>query len=122
MSFLGLLLGLLLSALASALILWIVGKLGWGMEVDGFGAAFLAAIIMAVFSAILYWVLGMFDFVPHSGWLGALVHFVTSAVALLLSARVVKGLRVNGFFGAVVAILGMGLVGWLINWVVSLFT
>jgi len=122
MSFFGLLLGAVLGALAAALILWIVGKLGWGMEVDSFGGAFLTALLMSVFSALLYWLLGLFDFVPHSGLLGGVVHLVTAAVALLLAAGVVKGVRVKGFLGAVIAILGMGLVGWLINWVVSLFT
>ena len=117
---LGLLLGALFAALLSALFIWLVGKLGWGMEVSGFGAAFLAAILMAVFSAILYWILGMVNLDPQGGFWGGLVHLVTSAVALLIAARSVKGLRVNGFLGAVIAVIGMSAIGWLINWVASL--
>ena len=120
MGLLVLLLGALFGALFAALFIYVVGKIGLGMEVSNFGAAFLAAILMAVFSAILYWILGLVNLTPHGGFWGALTHLVTAAVALLISARAVKGLRVKGFFGAIVAILGMGAVGWLVNWVVSL--
>ena len=117
---LGLLLGGLFAALLSALFIWLVGKLGWGMEVSGFGAAFLAAILMAVFSALLYWILGMINLDPQGGFWGGIVHLLTSAVALLIAARSVKGLQVKGFLGAVVAVIGMSAVGWFINWVASL--
>ena len=58
----GLLIGVVLGALISGFVIWIVGKLGLGLEVDGFGSAFVAAIVIAIvrvggFSAAMYAVL-----------------------------------------------------------------
>jgi len=64
------------------------------MEVDGSATEFLATIRLAIFFAILCWGLGMFDFVPHSDWLGALIHLAISSVALLRSARLISDFRV----------------------------
>ena len=43
--------GVVVRALFSRLILWVIGKIKWGLDVDGFGLAYLAAIIVAVLSA-----------------------------------------------------------------------
>jgi putative membrane protein len=120
MNFVALLVGGLLAAVVSAFVIWLVGKLGLGMEVDGFGAAFLAALLMAVFTAIINGVLGMLNIEPHRVWLSVLVHVVTSIVALILAGAVVKGLRVKGFLGGFLAVVGMSAVGVLLNWLVQL--
>ena len=57
MSILGLILGILIGALFTGLVIWIVGKLGWGLEVDGFGPAYIAAILIAVISWVIFWLL-----------------------------------------------------------------
>jgi putative membrane protein len=119
MNFIGLLFGALLGALVSAVIIWIVGKLGLGMEVDGFGPALLTGILMGVITAVIQWLLGLVNFAPQGFWV-FLTALVTSAVALLLASRVVKGVRVSGFLGAVIAALGMAGVSWLITWLVGL--
>ena len=59
MSILGVVIGILIGALFSGLVIWIVGKLGLGLEVDGFGAAYIAAIIIAVVSWLIYWLMGV---------------------------------------------------------------
>ena len=46
---------------------------------------------------------------------------VVAAVVLLISDRFVKGMKVNGFVGALVAAIAYGVVVWLIQWVLSLF-
>jgi len=38
----------------------------------------------------------------------------------MISDRFVKGMKVNGFGGAIVAAIGIGVVHWLIGWVVGL--
>ena len=47
MTIVGAIIGILIGALFSGLIIWIVGKLGLGLEVSGFGPAFVAAIVIA---------------------------------------------------------------------------
>lgn len=120
MSIIGLIVGILIGALFTGLIIWIVGKLGLGLEVSGFGPAFVAAIVIAVLNGVVAWLLGVLGITIGSGFLGAILHLVIAAVVLLLAGRFVKGLVVKGFTGAVVAALAIAAVGWLIAWGVSL--
>ncbi len=52
MTIAGLIVGILIATLLAGLIIWIVGKLGLGLEVSGLGTAFLAALVVAVVSAL----------------------------------------------------------------------
>jgi putative membrane protein len=114
MSILGAIVGIVIGALFMGLIIWIVGKLGLGLEVSGFGAAFIGAIVIAVVSAIIVWLLGLLHITVGGGWLGAIVNLIIAAVVLLISGRLVPGLRVKGFVGALIAAIAIGVVGWLI--------
>ena len=116
---LGILFGALLGAIVAAILIWIVGKLGLGMQVDGFGPAILTGLLYGVLNAVIHWLLGLVNFAPAGFWL-FLTNLVISAIALLLAARAVKGVRVSGFLGAVIAVLGMAGVSWLISWLVGL--
>jgi putative membrane protein len=106
--------------LFSGLIIWIVGKLGLGLEVSGFGAAYIAAIVIAVVSILLTWLLGLVGITIGGGLLGAIIHLIIAAVVLMISDRFVSGLKVKGFTGALVAALAIAAVAWVINWVVGL--
>ena len=120
MEIVGLIIGILIGALVSALIIWIVGKLGLGIEVDGFGPAFIAALVIAVISGLLTWLLGLVGITIGGGLLGAIVHLVIAAIVLMLAGNFVSGLRVKGFLGALIAAIAIGAVGWLLAWLVSL--
>jgi putative membrane protein len=113
MSIVALLVGIVIGALISGIVIWIVGKLGLGLEVSGFGAAFIAAIIIAVVSGLVNWLLGALHITIGGGFLGALVHLVIAAIVLLISGRIVPGLKVKGFFGAIIAAIAIGVVYWL---------
>jgi putative membrane protein len=115
MNILGIIVGILIGALVTGLIIWIVGKLGLGLEVDGFGPAYIAAIVIAVVGGIVMWLLGLLGITIGGGLVGAIVHLVIAAVVLLISGRIVSGLRVKGFIGALVAAIAIGAVGWLIT-------
>ncbi len=121
MSFLTLILGILLGALFTGLIIWIVGKLGLGLEVSGFGPAFIAAIVIAVVSWVVVWLLGVLGITIGSGWLGALVNLIVAAVVLMIAGGFVKGLVVKGFLGALVAAVAIAVVSWILVWVLALF-
>lgn len=108
--------------LVSAVVIWIVGKLGLGMVVSNYGAAIIAAIMIAIVSAVVLWLLGLIGInVGGAGFWGALVSLVVSAIVLLVSGRFVSGLVVDGFVGAIVAAIAIGVVVWLVDWVLGLF-
>ena len=120
MEIVGLIIGILIGALLSGLIIWVVGKLGLGIEVDGFGPAFLTAIVIAIFNAFANWLWGVLGYTPEGGWLGAVTHLVLAAGFLVGAGSLIKGLRVKGFVGALIASVAIAAVGWLISWSVSL--
>lgn len=120
MTIVGLLIGVVIGALISGVVIWIVSKLGLGLEVDGFGSAFIAAIIIAVVGGIITWLLDLLGISIDGGWLGALIHLIIAAVVLMISDRLLKGLRVAGFTGALVAAIAIGVVYWLLAWLVGL--
>jgi putative membrane protein len=120
MNIVGSIIGLLIGALFAGLIIWIVGKLHLGLEVSGFGPAYIAAIVIGVLNLLVAWILNAVGVSIGTGFLGALINLVIAAIVLLLAGRFVKGLAVKGFLGAIVAAVAIGVVGWLIAWGLSL--
>lgn len=108
-----LLLAVVIIGLISAFVIWIVGKLRLGLEVDGFGSAFIAAIVIALVSGVITWLLGLAGIMDGGGLIGGLVHLVISAIVLMISARLLPGLRVAGFGGALLASIAIGAIYWL---------
>jgi putative membrane protein len=43
-----------------------------------------------------------------------------AAVVLMVSDKFIGGMKVNGFSGAIIAAVGIGVVGWLVTWLLSL--
>ena len=91
-----------------------------GLEVSGFGPAFIAAIVIAVVGGLISWLLGFLGITIGGGLLGAIINLVIAAIVLMIAGNFVKGLAVKGFTGAFVAAIAIGAVSWLINWVVGL--
>ena len=112
-------LGTIMVFLAAALVIWIVGRLNLGMTVDGFMPAIIAAVVIAIVSAIATWLLNLLG-IGGGGWLGALISLVVSAIVLLISDKFVPGMRVNGFVGAIIAAIAIGVVTWLLVWLLGL--
>lgn len=105
-----------------ALILVLVSRLGLGLSVDGFGPAFIASAVISLVSWAITWLLGLIGVaVGGSGLIGALVTLVVAAVVLMISASFVKGVRTNGFVGALIAAVAYGVIAWLLQWVLGLF-
>ena len=116
----GLIIGIIIGTLLNALIIWIVGRLGLGMDVAGFGPAFIAALVIAVAAGLIGYLLGAVGITIGGGLLGAIIHLVIAALVLMIADKFVKGIKVHGFTGALVAAVAMALVAWLISWAVSL--
>lgn len=115
MSIVSVIVGILIAALISGFVIWVVGKLGLGLTVSGFGAAFIAAIIIAVVSGLVTWLLGALHITIAGGFLGGIIHLIIAAIVLLISGRIVPGLQVKGFLGAIVAAIAIGVVAWLLS-------
>ncbi len=111
----------LLSWLLAALVIFIVGRLGLGLTVDGFVPALIAAAVIAIVSAVIMWLLGALNITIGGGFLGVIVSLIVAAVVLLIADRFVPGMKVAGFVGAIIAAIAIGVVAWFVNWVLSLF-
>lgn len=117
----GLLIGVVIGGLIGGVIIWIVGKLNLGLEVDGFGPAFIAAIVIAIINGLVTWILIAIGLTPGGGFWGAIINLVIAALVLMLAGRVVTGLRVKGFVGALVAAIAIAVVGWLLFLLLGMF-
>ena len=116
----GLIIGILIGTLFNALIIWIVAKLGLGIEVSGFGAAIIAALVIGIVAGLITWLLSLFGVTAAGGLIGAIVHLIIAAIVLMIADNFVKGLKVHGFSGALIAAIAMAVVAWLINWAIGL--
>jgi putative membrane protein len=99
--------------LISGFVIWIVGKLRLGLEVNGFGSAFITGIIIAFLAGVITLFLGIAGFMDGGGLIGGIVHLIISAVVLMVSARLIPGFKVAGFGGALLASIAIGAVYWL---------
>lgn len=117
----GWMLGILIATLVSAVVIWIVGQLNLGMSVKGFGAAFVAALVVAVISAGAQWLLWELNIYVPGGLAGTIVNVLVAAVVLLLAGNVVQGLKVRGFSGALIAAVAMAVVGYFVTAALSPF-
>ena len=115
MSVLGTIIGILIGAIVTGIVIWIVGTLGLGLEVDGFRPAYLAAIVVALLNAFAQWFWNLIGYTPASGWPGAVTHLVLTAGFLVAAGSWIKGLRVKGFSGALIAAVVIAGIFWLLT-------
>jgi putative membrane protein len=113
--------GFLVWLVVSALIIWIVGRMGLGMRVSGFGGAIVAALVIAIVAAIVYWLLGLFGLTTGSSFIGAIINLLIAAVILKFSDRFAPGMVVEGWSGAIIAAIAIAVVSWLVLWLLGLF-
>jgi len=117
----GTLVSIIIALIVSAVVLLIVDRLNLGLSVDGFGSAVIAALVIAIVGGIVMWLLvSLLGLSIGGGLLGLIIYLVIAAVVLLLSDRLLPGLSVRGFGGAIVAAIGIGVVTWLISWLLGL--
>lgn len=114
--------GIIIGALFTSVLLFVVGKLNLGIKLDGFGAAFLTAILIGVLTLVIQWIWGLLGFTPPSEGIFGIITWALSSAAILMTADAfVKGLSVNGFSGALIASAAVAGLNWLISFVLSKF-
>jgi putative membrane protein len=79
-----------------------------------------AALVIAVVGTVVLWLLSVLGLPVGSGVYGLLITIVVAAVILMVSDRFVKGMKVNGFMGAVIAAISIGVVGYLVTWLLGM--
>ena len=111
----GLIIGVAIAAVISGAIVWIVGKLGLGLEVDNFGWAMLAGVLIGLLTNLIL------QFMTDFGGLGGvLVRMVVAAGAIYASGAALPGLRVKGYLGALIAAVAIALTSFGLAWLLSL--
>src|SRR5512138_3903181 len=104
----GLLIAVAIVGTISGFVIWLVGKFKLGLEVNGFGSAFLAAIVIAIVAGLVTWLLSLAGVQDGNGLIGGIVHLVISAFILMFCSRFLPGLKVDGFVGALAASFAIG--------------
>ena len=98
--------------LAAALLL--VANLYPGVQVHGFGAALIAALVLGLFNALLRPILVLLTLPVTLVTLGLFL-FVINALMFYFAASMLEGLHVNGFGAALIGSLIYSLCGVLID-------
>lgn len=111
---LGSIVNIVLMLVLAAVVIMIVSKLNAGLVVDGFGSAFIAAAVIAIVAGIATWLLGLLNL--NLGILVAvIVYLIVAAIVLMVSDKFVPGMKVDGFAGAIMAAVAIGVVYWLLS-------
>jgi putative membrane protein len=101
--------GGVIGALIFGVIIWLIAKLGLGIEVDSYWWAVTAGAVISAFSNLAATI------VPEmSGIVGAIVSLVVAAIVILISDKILRGMRVKGFTGALVAAIAISVVQFVV--------
>lgn len=99
----------------SGVVLIIVANVIRGIEVDGFGAALIAALVYGLVSATIGFLLKLLT-LPLAILTLGLIWLVVNALMLQLAAALVPGFRVRGFTPALLGAILLSIVQWLLRW------
>lgn len=110
--------GLILRWLANALALLLTTFLVGGMQISGFGSALFASAILGVVNAMVRPAL-LFLTLPFNILSLGLFTFVINALMLLLTASVVSGFVITGFWSAFVGAIILSIVSGLLTALVT---
>ena len=98
----------------NAIAFFVVAKVYGGMNVDGFGAAIIAAFIWGVINAILRPILLLLTLPVNILSLG-LFTFVINGIILLLTAELYSDLHIRSFFAGIVAAIMLSIVNLILT-------
>jgi putative membrane protein len=106
--------GLIIRWVTTAFALWLTSMFVKGVEFDGLSSLFFAAVVLGIFNAILRPLVLIITFPINLLTLG-LFTFVINGLMLKLTADVVRGFSVTGFWSAVIGALLLSLFSFMIN-------
>ncbi len=110
--------GLLYRWILNALALWLTSAVLSGIQVDGVGSLLIAALVLGILNALLRPLLLIATFPITLVTVGLFV-FVINGFMLWVTASVVSGFHVRGFFSAVVGALLLSFFSFVLNLFIS---
>ncbi len=119
MDFIAALIGSAIGAVISGLIIWIIGKLNLGLEVENFGWAIIAGVFIAVVTNLILQFLGNFNVIT-TGFIGAIIYVVVAASVILSGGSFLRGLKVKGYTGALIAAVAIAVINGVATWLIGL--
>ena len=100
--------------LLSAVALIVVANIVPGIQVDSFGAAMIAAVVIGLVSATLGIVLKLL-LLPFIILTLGIVYFLINGMMLMLASALVPGFRVRGWMAATIGSIVLTIVDYLLN-------
>lgn len=104
----------LIRLLVNAVAVFVAAQLLNSIEVDGFGSAMIAALILAIINTFIRPILVFFTFPITIVTLGLFL-LVINAVTFYVTGMLVPGFEVTGFWGAFWGALIVSVVSWALN-------
>lgn len=105
---------------AAAVVLLIVDRLNVGLKVGGFVNAIVAAAVIAIIAWVALALLGALGITLGGDFLGLILLLIVAALVLMFAGRILKGLSVSGFGGAIISAIAIAVVAWLLGWLLGL--
>lgn len=103
------------ATVVNGLIIWIVSSLNLGLAVRGFLSALIAAIVIALIGTVIRLLLAAIGVPNLGGITGFVERLIISAVVLMVSDKLLPGMTVQGFKGAIIAALAIGAIFWVLE-------
>lgn len=103
----------------SGVALLIVAQILPGIQVDGFGAALIAALVIGLVSATVGLILKII-LLPFIILTLGIVYFLINGLMLKVASAIVPGFRVNGCLPAVIGSILLTIVDYVLNRIVGL--
>src|SRR5262249_27875215 len=110
--------GLVIRWITTAASLWLTSLIVRGMEFDGIGPLFFAAVVLGILNAVLRPLALVITFPINLLTLG-LFTFVINGAMLKLTSDVVRGFSLHGFWSAVIGALLLSAFSFAINLFIS---
>lgn len=105
---------LILEVLLMGLAMMVGAYLVPGVQVDGFGSAIIAAILIALANATIGFVLRIFTFVLNVLTLG-LISFIITVLMILLVDHYMTGFNTSGFLSAAILAIAVAVIKMILD-------
>ncbi|HEU4365981.1 MAG TPA: phage holin family protein [Candidatus Krumholzibacteria bacterium] len=109
------LVGIAIASVVGGAVIKIVSSLNLGLWVQGFVTAFIAAIVITVLGIAVRYVLAAIGVPNPGGIVGFVERLIVAAVILMIADKLLSGLTVHGFKGAIIAALAISVISWLLG-------
>jgi putative membrane protein len=104
-----------IATIVNGLVIWAVSSLNLGLLVRGFLTALIAAIVIAAIGTVVRLVLAAIGVPNLGGIVGFVERLIISAVVLIAADKLLPGLKVQGFRGAIIAALAIAVIMWILE-------